>query len=305
MSGFYFACVVVQSMIFGGGMFTASTVGCALLLVCRKQLRRIKGKNGARLGDLVYRTLAIGLAIAWGACWAFRVELAGALLAWAGMCGVMWNEIASKARKQPEAPERNRPVKQQSTIRVRPVPAQAARPQPVQAAAPEPPRPAPEPPRSEEKVEEGDEQAQYEKLLEAIREANRRIENREVSDRIRQIESLTEKIFAQVKQRPNMRPSIRGFMNYYLPTTLKLLDAYAVMEAQDYEGENIAATMRQIEEVLGTLATAFGAQLDRLFKSQALDVSTDIDVLETMLSKDGLLKDSLVLDLKDFNRTAS
>ena len=79
-------------------------------------------------------------------------------------------------------------------------------------------------------------------------------------------------------------------MNYYLPTTLKLLKSYSLMEKQSYQGENIQAARKKIESILDTLIHAFEQQQDRLFRSEALDVESDISVLETMMASDGLLE---------------
>ena len=87
--------------------------------------------------------------------------------------------------------------------------------------------------------------------------------------------------FAQAKQNPDKLPQMRKFMDYYLPTALKLLKTYAELDAQGVEGENIRESKQRIEQVMDTLVTAFEAQLDRLFEDDALDVSTDIDVMET------------------------
>ena len=101
-------------------------------------------------------------------------------------------------------------------------------------------------------------------------------------------EAKAEDNFAQAKQNPDKLPQMRKFMDYYLPTALKLLKTYAELDAQGVEGENIRESKQRIEQVMDTLVTAFEAQLDRLFEDDALDVSTDIDVMENMLRADGL-----------------
>ena len=80
-------------------------------------------------------------------------------------------------------------------------------------------------------------------------------------------------------------------MNYYLPTTLKLLKAYARLEKQAVAGENIKSSRQEIERILDKLTEGFRQQLDRLFQADAIDISSDIDVLETMMAKDGLLNE--------------
>lgn len=82
-------------------------------------------------------------------------------------------------------------------------------------------------------------------------------------------------------------------MNYYLPTTLKLLNTYDRMGAQGVSGGNIGATMERVENIMGTIVTAFEKQLDALFGAEALDISTDITVLENMMAREGLAEDAV------------
>ena len=70
--------------------------------------------------------------------------------------------------------------------------------------------------------------------------------------------------------------------------TFKLLKSYSLMEKQSYQGENIINARRDIEQILDTLVHAFEKQLDQLFATDAVDISSDIQVLETMMAKDGL-----------------
>ena len=83
-------------------------------------------------------------------------------------------------------------------------------------------------------------------------------------------------------------PKIRKFMDYYLPTTLKLLNAYDRMSATGVSGENIDGTLTKVEGMMRNIVAAFEKQLDSLFGADALDISTDITVLETMMAREGL-----------------
>ena len=130
----------------------------------------------------------------------------------------------------------------------------------------------------------------------AIREMLRLDENIEdpgISAQIVRLEELSKRIFAEVKRNPSKLPQIRKFMNYYLPTTLKLLNAYDRMSEQGVEGENITGTMERVRGMMGTIVTAFETQLDSLFGDQALDISTDITVLENMMAREGLSDDPI------------
>lgn len=157
-------------------------------------------------------------------------------------------------------------------------------------AEPEAPKPAPR--------KTGTENADFEAKLREIRQLNDEIDDDAVSRRIDRIGELTASIFRVVREKPEHAEEVRKFMNYYLPTTLKLLKSYALMEKQSYQGENIQASRKKIEEVLDTLIHAFEQQQDRLFRTEALDVETDISVLETMLRSDGLTEESGGLKLK-------
>lgn len=161
------------------------------------------------------------------------------------------------------------------------------------------PKPESKPKRKKAKAEapaaETDPHAQTLARLHALHGA---IRDEEMVPKIARLESVTEKIFAQAKSDPDKRPQMRKFLDYYLPTVVKLLEAYAEMEAQGVEGENIRESKRRIEDAMDTLVTAFENQLDKLFESDALDLSTDIDVMERMLRADGLTEDAGPFDLK-------
>lgn len=126
-----------------------------------------------------------------------------------------------------------------------------------------------------------------------LRECNDAIPGEEVSEKIEKIEKVVEKIFARVKQNPSSVSDIRKLMEYYLPTTVKLLEAYEEMDAQPVGGTNIQTAKKEIEDTLDTLNVAFEKLLDELFQDTAWDISTDISVLHTMLAQEGLKDDGL------------
>lgn len=155
---------------------------------------------------------------------------------------------------------------------------------------PEPkPQPKPEPPKAEPEPQPLWTDSEFELNLREIRRLNDDIDDAGVSARIDRIGELTAGIFRVLREDPDRADEVKKFMNYYLPTTIKLLRSYALMEEQSYQGENIVAARRKIEQILDSLVTAFEQQQDRLFRTTALDVDADIEVLETMMAKDGLL----------------
>jgi len=121
-----------------------------------------------------------------------------------------------------------------------------------------------------------------------MRRLNEAIEDETISARIDRLEEISQEIFKQVKDDPSKLPQIRKFMDYYLPTTLKLLNTYDRMGATGVAGENISSTMERVEKMMATIVTAFEKQLDSLFGADAMDISTDITVLETMMVREGL-----------------
>ena len=126
------------------------------------------------------------------------------------------------------------------------------------------------------------------RILAQIRAVNDAIEDEEMSRKIDRIEEITRKIFAYQKKNPEKAGQLRSFLNYYLPTTLKILNAYAQMEEQGVEGVNITAAKVRIEGMMDKVVEGYEKQLDRLFENEAMDITTDVQVLEQMLEKDGL-----------------
>lgn len=160
----------------------------------------------------------------------------------------------------------------------------------VSGKAPEQPTPAPAPAPAPAaaKAEPAKTQDEYQKILDELRRVNDAIPDEEMTDKISRLEAVSAKIFEQAKADPDKLPRMRKFMDYYLPTSLKLLQAYAELDAQGVEGENITESKRRIEQTMDTLVHAFETQLDQLFAADAMDISTDIDVMERMMKADGL-----------------
>lgn len=110
----------------------------------------------------------------------------------------------------------------------------------------------------------------------------------EVKRKIRDIMEVSDKIIEDAIEDPSDVPQIKKFLDYYLPTTIKLLNAYDRMGSQGIEGEHITGTMKSINEMLDTAIEAYHKLLDSLFANQALDVETDIEVMNTLLKREGL-----------------
>ena len=130
----------------------------------------------------------------------------------------------------------------------------------------------------------------------AIREMKRLDENIAapgISADIVRLEQVSARIFDEVRTHPEKLPQIRRFLDYYLPTTLKLLNAYDRMSGTGISGENIDTTLAKVEGMMRTIVAAFEKQLDSLYGAEALDISTDITVLENMMAREGLVDSPL------------
>ena len=155
--------------------------------------------------------------------------------------------------------------------------------------------PDPEPVKEEKKEPESTGDPELDALIKErdravseMRRLNDSIEDPVISAQIDRLESTTRKIIAHVVENPAKLPQIRRFLNYYLPTTLKLLNAYDRADSAGISGANVDGTKGKVSDMMETIVAAFDKQLDALFGDEALDISTDITVMEQMLAREGL-----------------
>lgn len=130
--------------------------------------------------------------------------------------------------------------------------------------------------------------AERDRAVSEMRRLNANIPGEKISRQIDHLEEVTRKILTHVVEHSEKLPQIRRFMDYYLPTTLKILNAYDRMGEAGIEGENITGVKGRIDAVMDTLVSAFDRQLDALFADEALDIATDITVMENLLKQEGL-----------------
>ena len=127
--------------------------------------------------------------------------------------------------------------------------------------------------------------------LDAIAAANDAIAEPELSAQIDDIEATCRRILALLEEQPNMLSSLRTFLRYYLPATLKLLDARARLENEVQQGQNAQIATR-IREAMAAVQTAFHKQLDALSEYRFINLESEMDVLSDMLRSDGLTDDA-------------
>ena len=154
-----------------------------------------------------------------------------------------------------------------------------------EAAAAEQAKPAAVSPKVQEVLDRGN------AYLEEIRRCNDAIPGEEISAKISRMEAIVQKIFERAEAHPEIIPDLKKLMDYYLPMTIKLLNAYADMDRQPIQGETIRASKQEIDATLDTLNLAFEKLLDSVFQDTAMDVSSDISVLHTLLAQEGLTGD--------------
>ena len=124
--------------------------------------------------------------------------------------------------------------------------------------------------------------------LRNLREVDEAIEDEAISARLKRMTEAGGKIFDILEKEPSRAGEVRRFMNYYLPTADKLLTQYRELGESGSQGENVRGAMTVVENSLEMIAVAFERQLDSLYRHEAMDIQTDIDVLETMLASDGI-----------------
>lgn len=124
-----------------------------------------------------------------------------------------------------------------------------------------------------------------------VRDVNDLIpDTEEMSTKLYRLEDITHRIFEQVQKQPESAAGLRRFMDYYLPTTEKLLDAYVELDRQPSAGTNITKTKQEIDEAMDVINDAFENLLNSMFEDMAWDISSDISVMKTMLAQDGLTR---------------
>ena len=126
--------------------------------------------------------------------------------------------------------------------------------------------------------------------LDALRRANGAIDNPQISSALNRMTRAGEQVFKELGREPKKAALVRRFMNYYLPTTEKLVETYRQLMGTETKGRNIQSAMGTIESSMGLVADAFEKCADNLFADTEMDVDAEIKVLRTMLAGDDLIR---------------
>ena len=131
-------------------------------------------------------------------------------------------------------------------------------------------------------------------MLDTIRKENASIPDQELSEQMDNLALRCEQIFRTVSETPSKAPQVRKFMNYYLPTTLKMLANYRTMQQRGVSYGEMKEARETTVHGMNLILTACQKQIDNLHRDNMLDISTDIDVLEQMLKRDGFTDNEIV-----------
>ncbi len=155
--------------------------------------------------------------------------------------------------------------------------------------------PEPEPDTGDQALDEAIRQGR--EGIAQLRQLNLKIEDAHITWQLDQMETITSRIFNQVTEHPELLPQIRKFMNYYLPTTLRLLESYHELDVSGAGGSEVGEAKKRIAGMLDKVLEAFQHQLDALFSTRTMDINAEVEVLETMMAAEGLTKDNSGLSL--------
>lgn len=135
---------------------------------------------------------------------------------------------------------------------------------------------------------------QGDEYLAKLQILDEQIPDGEISEHLRQMRELTGLILAVVKRQPEKKDAVRRLMEYYLPTTIGLLEKYVLLQQQGGQGENIEQAMRKIKDVVGSMVPALKKQHDDLFELDVVDITAEIRVMEKKLAAEGLSADDVL-----------
>ena len=130
-------------------------------------------------------------------------------------------------------------------------------------------------------------------MIQEIRRENDLIPDSSLSDKLDRLENQCAEIFRAVYDKPHKASQIRKFMEYYLPTTLKMVKGYRMLDERGVTGADALAAKHRIDDALLVVLQGCDKMLDKLYQDDVLDLTTDIDVLEQMLKRDGLTESDL------------
>lgn len=123
--------------------------------------------------------------------------------------------------------------------------------------------------------------------IDKIHESNDIIKDKIISQKLDRMESVVSMIFHEVDVNPQNADKLGMFMNYYLPTTEKLLEAYIEIDEKQIKGKSLEKTKKDIEGAIDKIIDSFEGLLDKFYQEKELDIATDISAMEILMKQDG------------------
>ncbi len=142
-------------------------------------------------------------------------------------------------------------------------------------------------------------------MLKTIREENVIITDPTLSAQMDTLADKCLQILKTVSEDPGKAPQVQKFINYYLPTTLKVLANYRTMQVRGVSYLEMNQARESAVRCMDMVLTACQKQIDNLHKANMLDISTDIDVMEQMLKRDGYTDNEILMQQRNNARTAA
>lgn len=126
--------------------------------------------------------------------------------------------------------------------------------------------------------------------MDKLRQLNTKIASEAISNKLYQLDYLLQRIFVVIKEHPAQSSKMQKFMEYYLPTTVKLIESYADFDKAGIRSEHIQSAKTEIEKTLDSINDAFEKLLDEMYQNAAFEAAADAKVLKTVLAQDGYMK---------------
>ncbi len=114
------------------------------------------------------------------------------------------------------------------------------------------------------------------------------ISDTEMKEKAKDLADILRRILSELENRPDKSLDLRRLINYYLPTTEKLLNSYQEIDEEPVKTDAMLETKEEIRRQMDSVNGSLKQLLDKIFRNQAWDVSSDISVMNTMFHQDGL-----------------
>lgn len=112
------------------------------------------------------------------------------------------------------------------------------------------------------------------------------IKDKAIAKKVEKLVNIVTMVFREIDVNPSHAQTLGVFLNYYLPTTEKLLDTYVSITEDKSSEQHLIATKKEIEEALNTIIISYDGVLAKLYEQYEMDISSEIDALEIVMKKE-------------------